>query len=124
MEGNLKNMKNIYKIMKEKGMEEDIKEWRYYSNYTVLIRAARSGSEDVLRWLLNELKLDVNKQNSNGDIALHSAAFCNQMESARLLLDAGSLQKKNRFGDTPLDDAKRRGFKEMQVLIESHFQLA
>ena len=45
------------------------------------------------------------------------------MECARLLLDAGSKHLKDRSGITPLDDAKRYGYKKMQRLIESHFQL-
>ena len=61
--------------------------------------------------------------------ARQNALIHNQMECAKLLLDAGALHLKApstpfSHGGTPLDDAKRLGFKEMQVLIESHFQLA
>ena len=105
-------------------MEEDIKEWRYYKDYTILMEVAWSGSEDVLGWLLNELKLDVNEQNYIGETALHCAADYNQMECARLLLNAGSLNLKDQWGKTPLDRAKTYGHKEMQALIESHFQLS
>ena len=123
-EGYLDNMKNIYKIMKEKGNEEDIKDWRGYADRTILQEATISGRQNVLRWLLHELKFDVNDQDRYGNTALHYAAYNNQMECARLLLDAGSKHLKDRSGITPLDDAKRYGYKEMQRLIESHFQLS
>ena len=122
--GNIDNMKYIYKLMKEKGMEEDIKQWRYHGDFTILQEATRKGSENVLRWLLHELNFDVNEQNRHGYTALHWAAIRNQMECARLLLDAGSLNLKNQRGITPLDWAKSQGHTEMQRLIESHFQLS
>ena len=128
-EGNLDNMKNIYRIMKEKGIEEDIKDWRYfgdfgYSGNTILHEATRFGRTNILRWLLHELKFDVNEKNNFGNTALHTAAYLNQMECARLLLDAGSQHLKDLWGKTPLDDAKTKGHTEMQRLIESHFQLS
>ena len=123
-EGNLENMKNIYKIMKEKGIEEDIKHWRDYRGKMILLEATIHGRPNVLRWLLHELKLDVNEQNIFGYTALHIAAIHNRMECARVLLDAGSQNMKDSLGNTPLDWAKRRGHTEMQRLIESHFQLS
>ena len=123
-EGNLDNMKNIYKIMKEKGKEEYIKEWRYLDVSTILLEASYSGKEDILRWLLHELKFDVNEQNRYGYTALHFAAYYNQMKCARLLLDVGSQHLKDHVhGQTPLHYAKRNGYKKIQRLIESHFQL-
>ena len=146
-EGYLDNMKNIYKIMKEKGIEEYVKEWRderedegmdgwEFTSTTILIEATRHGRPNVVRWLLHELKVDVNEQNShpmyypspgepdfiqNSDTALHIAARNNQIECARLLLDAGSQHLENEIGSTPLEYAKHN--EEMQDLIRSHFQL-
>ena len=122
--GNLENMKHIYKIMKEKGNERDIKQWRGAHDDTILIRATWWGSENTLRWLLHDIKFDVNEKNWHGCTALHWAAICNQMECARLLLDVGSQHLKDRVGDTPLHFAKSHGYKEMQRLIESNFQLS
>lgn len=34
--GNIINMKYIYKLMNEKGMEKDIKQWRYHGYYTIV----------------------------------------------------------------------------------------
>ena len=132
--------------MKEKGIEKDIKEfkskfgnedvifysglkwsrlsefnpWWRHSNRTILMEASEFGRLDVLKWVLHKLQFDVNEQNSNGDTALHWAAHHNQMECARLLLDVGSQQLKNQWDNTPFDDAKSRGHREMQNLLESH----
>ena len=105
-------------------MEENIKKWRGTYDNTILIQASWCGSSNVLRWLLHDLKFDVNEQLSNGTTALHVAAIHNQMECARLLLNVGSKHLKMPLGDTPLDYAKRHGYKDMQRLIESHFQLS
>ena len=131
-EGNLDNMKNIYKIMKEKGLEEDIKDWRGSFDYTILMEATRRGRPNVVRWLLHELKFDVNEQQSHGftglyftglsnGFCLHVAALYNRMECARLLLDAGAQHLKNTSGQTPLDCAKTE---EMQELLVSHFHFS
>ena len=156
-------MKYIYKRMKEKGIETDIKEWRYDNfNSTILMVAVmslRMSQSHVLRWLLHDLQFDVNEKDILGQTALHMAAFnCplqnerlsglysfifdidqstarqnalihNQMECAKLLLDAGALHLKApstpfSHGGTPLDAAKRHGCKEMQELLESHFHLS
>ena len=115
-------MKHIYKIIKENLNEEDIKDWRIGS-FIILIRVTGIlAKEGILRWLLHELKFDVNEQNSFGDTVLHVAALHNRMECARLLLDVGSQLLKNQYGRTPLDYAKEYGHKEIQRLIESHFQ--
>ena len=110
--------------MKEKGIEEDIKQWRDDDYDTILLAATMMGRKNIIRWLLHELKFDVNEQNSYGETALHFTAIFNQMERARLLLDAGSQLLKDRSGNTPLDYAKRCGYKEMKRLLESHFQLS
>ena len=115
-------MKNIYKVIKEKGIEKDINQWRNSDDRTILMETTFMGKENILRWLLHELKFDVNEQNSFGDTVLHVAALHNRMECARLLLDVGSQLLKNQYGRTPLDYAKEYGHKEMQRLIESHFQ--
>ena len=118
--GNLENMRCIYKIIKENGNEEYIKKWRGPYHRTILMEATRLGRQNIIKWLLQEFQFDVNEQSSNGSTALHIAAYHNQMECARLLLDLGSQQLKDLFGNIPLDVAKE---KEMQKLLESHFHL-
>ena len=119
--GNLDNMKHIYKIMKEKGIEEDIKEWRDAYDETILREATRRGRPKILKWLLHEYISDVNEQNRIGSTALHSAVVNDRIECARLLLDLGSQNLKTRLGYTPLNLAKKVGNKEMQNLLKSHF---
>ena len=114
-------MKNVYQILKEKGIEEYIKQWRDCKYYTILMEATCWGRENILSWLLHELKFDVNEQSINGMTALHCAALNNQMECARLLLDVGSQHLINRAGKTPLYYAKRYGRTEIANLLESHF---
>ena len=87
------------------------------------MEAARLRRANVLRWLIHEFKFDVNEQDRCGFTALHFAAYVNQMECARLLLDVGSQNLKDKWGRTPLDYAKILLHKEMKNLIESHFHL-
>ena len=47
-----------------------------------------------------------------------------QISNIFLLLDVGSQLLKNGIGNTPLDEAETYGHKEMQRLLESHFQLS
>ena len=112
--GNLENMKYIHKIIKEQGIEKDIKDWKGFLNDTIFMRATSRGRQNVLRWLVHALEFDVNEQDVHGYTALHVAASNYQIECARLLLDVGSQHVKNRLGKTPLDDANNMGNKEMQ----------
>ena len=121
--GNLENMKYIHKIMKEQGIEKDIKYWRGFLNDTIFMRATNRGRQNVLRWLVHELEFDVNEQDVHGYTALHVAASNNQSECARLLLDVGSQHARNRLGKTTLDDANRRRHREMINLLKSHFHI-
>ena len=107
--------------MKERGIEEDIKEWRDAHNETILREATRWGRPKILKWLLHEFISDVNEQNRIGSTALHSAIVNNRIECARLLLDLGSQNLKTRLGYTPLDLAKKVENKDMQNLLKSHF---
>ena len=118
--GNLENMKYTYKIIKERGNEEVIKKWRGPYHRTILMEATRLGRQNILKWLVQEFQFDVNEQSSNGSTALHIAAYHNQLECARLLLDLGSQHLKDQLGITPLDVAKEE---EMQKLLESHFHI-
>ena len=108
-------------MIKDRGMEEDIKGWRDSFDYTISMQATRFGRENVLKWLLQELQFGVKEQSSNGSTALFIAADNNQTECARLLIELGSQQLKNEFGIAPLIVAKMNGHKEMQKLLESHF---
>ena len=88
------------------------------------MEATMFGRQNIVRWLLHELKVDITEQNRYGVTALHIAANRNQMGCARLLLDVRTQHLKNRNGSTPLHYAKGNGHKEMQELLESHFHLS
>ena len=94
-----------------------------FGGYTILMEATRLRRPNVLRWLIHESKFDVNEQDRYGSTELHFAVSTNQMECARLLLDAGSQHLKDKWGRTPLDYAEILLYKEMKNLIESHFHL-
>ena len=76
--------------MKEKRIEKDIKRWRDSENYTILMVASWNGRLNILKWLLEEVKFDVNERNSYFQTAFHCAAYNKQVECARLLLKHGA----------------------------------
>ena len=121
--GELEAMKKIYETMKERGIEEAIKGWRRHGNSTILTWATSLGRSNILEWVIKELEIDVNEQNSSGWTALHVAAYYNQLSCARVLLRRNPQLLKSRQGNTPLDDAKIQGHKEIEHLIKSHFGL-
>ena len=121
--GELEAMKKIYETMKEGGIEEAIKGWRRHGNSTILTWATSRGRSNILEWVIKELEIDVNEQNSSGWTALHVAAYYNQLSCARALLRHNPQLLKSRQGNTPLDDAKIQGHKGIEHLIQSHFQI-
>ena len=133
MDGNLEAMKAIYKIMENKGMGEEIKKWRDSSDDTALIKATRFGRVKIVEWLLEEVKVDVNEKRIIGDTALHTAARCNQLPCARVLLKHQAKLFKTYWGETPLDElyigGQEEGYriiggrKEMENLLKTHFNL-
>ena len=113
-DGNIEGMLGIYRIMKEKGAEEDIKRWKnphFLNDHTILMRATLWGRPNVTKWQKQELKVDVNEQNRDGNTALHVAALNNHLGCARLLLNGGSQLLKDGDGDIPLCYAKKWGYK-------------
>ena len=122
--GNLKAMKAIYKIMKNKEKEEDIKKWRSPHGWTALRNATVYRRVEIVEWLLDEVKVDINEQVMIGyHSALHLAARANKISCARVLLKHHAAILKDHEGLTPLDEAKRCGYKEMENLIKTHFNL-
>ena len=122
--GDLENMKLIYEIIKERGVEGSIKAWRSgdFDN-TVSMKATMEGRTNILRWLIQELKVDINEQNNVGQTALHVAAYKNQLDCAQIILERDPQFLKDLWNDTPLDDAKKTKHKYIEELLESHFHL-
>ncbi len=90
------------------------------NNIVNLIYAASSGD---LRELsrLEVLGVDIGLADYDGRTALHLASSENQLEVAKYLIKKGiNLEPRDRWGNTPLDDAKREGHQEMVELLEKH----
>jgi ankyrin repeat protein len=68
-----------------------------------------------------DLFVDVNATNADGENALHWAAQSNDLENARLLIDAGiNIDQRGDLGRTPLHEAAAFGHRDMVLfLIES-----
>merc|ERR1712233_227982 len=81
-----------------------------YSGRSALHKAAFWGHVGVVNFLANELKLDVNLQDKNGDTPLHDATRFGHEAVAKLLIDAKTdLSIRNKDGQTPLDVATEYG---------------
>ncbi len=85
---------------------------------TTLADAAMSGNLDAVRSLLQE-KADVNTPQGDGMTALHWAAYRDDLEMARLLIDADAdVEAKTRLGEiTPLFMASKNGSAGMIELL-------
>ena len=71
------------------------------SGQTVLHRVAQSGSEDLLKLLL-ERDVEVNQHNHEGQTALHKAVISESTNKIKLLLDAGfNVNHLDNYGQSP-----------------------
>ena len=90
--------------------------------YTPLISAARFEHFQVVKYLIEQCEADPNIANSGGFNALHYAA-CNNRTNTELIelllthMSLDSINKKNRFGSTPLDDAYINDSQHRQEII-------
>lgn len=90
------------------------------NNIVNLIYAASSGDLRELN-RLEVLGVQLDQADYDGRTALHLAASENQLEVARFLIKRDvDLEPKDRWGNTPLDDAKREGHQEIIRLLENH----
>jgi hypothetical protein len=72
-------------------------------NSSLLLVAGIQGHTPVGRFLI-ERGIDINSQNTNGDTALHTAAFFGQEAYVKMLVDYGAATEiPNNAGETPLD---------------------
>jgi len=88
---------------------------------TGLMWAADSGNEDVAKALLAQLPtLDVNKQDDEGQTALHYCVQCDSFAIARRLIDAGAeVSLVDKEGHSPLDLAIQEEMEDyVQLFLE------
>ncbi|WP_413289177.1 ankyrin repeat domain-containing protein [Bdellovibrio sp. HCB337] len=99
--------------------------FKVYNRYggTALIPACERGHVDVVKELL-KTKIDINHVNKLGWTGLMEAIVLSDggpkhQEIVQLLVDAGAdLNIPDRDGVTPLEHAKRRGYKEIVKILE------
>lgn len=94
----------------------------YMMDAVALHKAAYKGHADVLEFLLRDpsSKKVLNAMGpNNGYTPLHDAVWHGNLEASRVLIQAGARQDlRNYEGDTPLDLAKRYGYREIAELLE------
>ena len=56
----------------------------------MLIYATTDGHMDIVRYLVEELKVNVNEVSTNGESPLHRACYFNRLEIAQYLIDHGA----------------------------------
>ena len=92
--------------MSNAGKVNDLSKDRHCS---LLYTAARGGHFAIVKMLVEDFLADINVRNGeNGGMStpLHGAAFGGHHEVVAYLLSKGAKQKKNGYGETPLDNAK------------------
>ncbi|MBL0318689.1 MAG: glutaminase A [Alphaproteobacteria bacterium] len=84
-----------------------------------LIAAASRGDLHEIRRLIS-LGTDINQGDYDGRTALHLAVCENQLATVQFLIDAQAvIHAKDRWGASPVDDAKRLGYKTIEECLIS-----
>ena len=87
---------------------------------TVLHAAALLNREEVLNFLLKNCEVDVNAQDAYGNTPLHSAAMSGFFSIVKALVQFGArFDIKDRWGETPRDEAQQRGNSEIVEFFDS-----
>lgn len=92
---------------------------------TALIPACERGHVEVVRYLLNETTVNVNHVNNLGWTCLLEAIILSDggarhQEIVKMVLEHGAdVNLADKDGVTPLQHAKRSGFREIQALLEA-----
>ena len=88
------------------------------SGSTALVQAAQQGFVEVVRFLVEEGKADVDKVNNNRLTPISLAAFCGQLEVVQFLLSKGAdCTIEDKWGLTPLARAQEQGHAEVAAAL-------
>jgi len=114
-------MHGSLELVKKLSKTADINEIENSSGRTALHKAAFWGHEGTIKFLTQELKLNVNQTDYHGDTALHDAARFGHASCVSILLDARTdTAIKNRDGKTALDVARDYNQPEVVNLLNSY----
>ena len=91
------------------------------SGGTALFQAANKGFVEVVRFLVEEGKADVDKVDKKNRTPINMAAYKGRLEVVQILLGKGAdCTIKDKWGDTPLGAAKAGGHAEVAAALRSH----
>lgn len=91
------------------------------SGRTALHKAAFWGHVEMVRYLVNELKLNVHARDNYGDTALHDASKFGHAEVVKILLEAGAdPTRKNNAGLSPIALAREYDKPDVLALLKAH----
>lgn len=97
-----------------------LKEPSAVSNMTLLHGAAYGGNINLIKFLINE-GWDEDAIDDFGGTVLHHAVWGNSSDSLRYFIDRGHERNvKDRKGQTPLDFAKEKGYREIIEILENY----
>ncbi|KAF8569113.1 hypothetical protein P879_00923 [Paragonimus westermani] len=103
------------KTLVSRGLDKDAKD---NSCWTPLMIAVSAGRVDVVDFLIDEAKADVNVVNSTGQCPMHYAASKNQLKIAEHLFAAGAnVNVRDWAGTTPLHRAISLGYLDIAKLL-------
>ena len=85
---------------------------------TALCQAAQQGFVEVVRFLVEEGKADVDKVNKKNQTPINIAAFKGRLEVVQFLLSKGAdCTIEDAWGDTPLANAEAGGHAEVAAAL-------
>lgn len=91
---------------------------------SALLNAAISGCTDVVKYMIDEKKMDINSRSKVWqETALFKAADFNHVEMARFLIERGAnVVVVNNQGKTAYDVANQKGHREIIALLEDYLR--
>lgn len=119
--GNINVLKNIATQLDDgKGLSQTVAEVKDANKRGALHFAAREGKTDMCKFLVEDLKLDINVKDEDGDTPLHHAARQGHTATAKYLIEHGAdVAASSALGATPLHHAAGIGDIELLKFLLS-----